>query len=85
MIRDSISDNIIKKLVNIIPVTLNSTFDLKDFGVSGNDAEVTVLKGMPDEKNVTPVKYKLPASDTLKAKLPTYSFNVLQIKTGVKP
>ena len=82
VVRDSMSDNIIIKLVSILPVNLNSTIDLKDFGVSGNIAEVTVLKGKPDQKNVVPEKFKLPVSDTLKAELPPYSFNVLRINTG---
>jgi alpha-L-arabinofuranosidase len=81
VVKDSESNDIILKLVNILPVAVNSTVNLKDFNIYGDEAEVYLLKGKPDEQNLSPGKFMIPVSETIKAELPPYSFTVIRIKT----
>lgn len=83
VVQDPKSNDIIVKLVNILPVAVNSAINLKDFDIYGNDAEVTLMKGKPDEKNLRPEKFLIPVSETTKAELPPYSFTIIRIKTKV--
>jgi alpha-L-arabinofuranosidase len=81
VVQDSESNDIIVKLVNILPVAVNSAIYLKDFSIYGDEAEMYLLKGEPDEQNLSPEKSMIPVSDTIKAELPPYSFTVIRIKT----
>jgi alpha-L-arabinofuranosidase len=81
VVQDSESNDIIVKLINILPVAVNSAINLKDFNIYGDEAEATLLKGEPDEQNLSPEKFIIPVSDTIKAELPPYSFTVIRIKT----
>lgn len=80
VVRDSENNRVIVKLVNILPVAMSSTINLKDLNISGSDAEVTILKGEPDERNIKPEKKLVPVSQDFQVELPPYSFSVYSIK-----
>ncbi len=81
VIRDSKSKDIIVKLVNLLPVAVNASVDLKN-ATLGN-AVKTVLKGDPSDRNAKPVVATCSASELMNAELPAYSFTVYRIKTTV--
>lgn len=84
LVQDSKSKDIIVKLVNLLPVTVNSSIDLTDFDISHDEVEVFVLKGKPDEKDSKPVKLLIPYSEISAFELPAYSLTVFRFKTNGK-
>ena len=83
VVRDSKSNDIIVKLVNLLPVSVNSSIDLKNANFESKEAVKTVLKGDPSDKNAKPVVSSCPVSDLNNVELPAYSFTVYRIKTVV--
>lgn len=79
VVRDSKSKDIIVKMVNLLPVAVNASVDLKN-ATLGN-AIKTVLKGDPSDQNAKPVVAACSASELMNAELPAYSFTVYRIKT----
>ncbi len=78
-VRDSQSNDLILKLANLLPVEVNSTIDLSEFGIEGNEGVLTVLKGEPDDENARPVESHIQISEELTYQLPPYSFSVIRI------
>jgi alpha-L-arabinofuranosidase len=82
VIRDSMTRDLIIKLVNLLPVTLNSTIYLKGLGVAtDNQAVKTVIQGKPDDKRAKSEETRCSVSETLVVELPAYSFTVYRTKT----
>jgi alpha-L-arabinofuranosidase len=81
VVRDSKSNDIIVKLVNLLPVAVNSSIDLKNFNFVNQEAVKTVLKGDPSDKNAKPVVSICPVSELNNVEIPAYSFTVYRIKT----
>jgi alpha-L-arabinofuranosidase len=82
VVRDSISQDLIVKLVNILPVPVNSTIDLKSLDIDyDSEAVKTVLQGKPEDKNVKSQETHCFVSETLTSALPAYSFTVYRLKT----
>lgn len=82
VVRDSKSKDLIVKLVNVLPVSVNSTIDLKNLNIAF-DIEVvkTVLQGKPDDKSTISQETRCSISEALAVELPAYSFTVYRIKT----
>ena len=81
VVRDTKSNDIIVKLVNLLPVAINSSIDLKNFNFVNQEAVKTVLKGDPIDKNAKPVVAACSVSELKNVELPAYSFTVYRIKT----
>jgi alpha-L-arabinofuranosidase len=81
VVRDSKTNDIIVKLVNLLPVVVNSSIDLKNFNFVNQEAIKTVLKGDPSDKNAKPVVSTCPVSELNNVEIPAYSFTVYRIKT----
>lgn len=81
VVSDSKTGDLILKLVNVLPVAVNSTIDLEGYGINHENAEMIVLAGNPDDKNLTPEKTKLTVSESLIAELQPYSLTVIRLKT----
>jgi alpha-L-arabinofuranosidase len=79
-VRDSKSNDLIIKMVNLLPVEVQSTVDLKGFDIADYNATKTVLQGKPDDKNAKPVKSACPVSETFVSGLPAYSLTVIRVK-----
>lgn len=79
IVRDSTSGDVIVKLVNLLPVSVEANIDLNGVGAIQPSATRTVLTGTLDS---TP----LPATDTVQVderfsqQLPAYSFTVIRVK-----
>ncbi len=83
MVRDTKTNDLILKMVNLLPVNVNSTIDLKDFQILDTKAEKTVLTGNPNDKKAKPVVSSCIVDKTFTSELPPYSFTVIRIKIGV--
>lgn len=81
VVRDSKSNDLIVKLVNLLPVAVNASVDLKNANLGNKEAVKTVLKGDPADRNAKPVVTSSAISELMNAELPAYSFTVYRIKT----
>ncbi|MEJ2881310.1 alpha-L-arabinofuranosidase C-terminal domain-containing protein [Pedobacter sp. GR22-6] len=80
MVKDSKSNELIIKLVNMLPIAVNSNLDLASLAIAGTSADRTVLSGNPEDKNALPVRSKIQLDAQSKLELPAYSFTVLRFK-----
>lgn len=81
-VMDTKTDELIIKLVNLLPVPVSSSIDLSDMHITdGKRALLTVMNGEPDDRTVKPEESTLPVSDELNYTLPAYSFSVIRIQT----
>ena len=80
VVRDSKSNDLIVKLVNMLPVAVNTKVNLEGIGVINASAIRTVLTGTPDDKKAKPVTDNITVSKAFPCSLPAYSFTVLRIK-----
>ncbi len=82
VVRDSKSKDLIVKLVNVLPVSVNSIIDLKGLDIAFDiEAVKTVLQGKPEDKSETSQETRCSVSETLAVELPAYSFTVYRMKT----
>jgi alpha-L-arabinofuranosidase len=81
VVRDSKTDDLIVKMVNMLPVAVNTQVELK--GIDGVllSATRTVLTGTPDDKEARPVTSNIAVSNDFPCFLPAYSFTLIRIKT----
>ncbi|WP_297094809.1 alpha-L-arabinofuranosidase C-terminal domain-containing protein [uncultured Draconibacterium sp.] len=80
VVKDSKTNDIIVKLVNLLPAEVDADIDLSGFDVSGSEAVLSVLKGKPDSKTAKPEETKISVSEKFDYSLPAYSFSVIRIK-----
>ncbi len=80
-VRDSKSNDLIVKMVNLLPVTVRVTVDLRDIPLSGTEAVKTVLNGTPNDKNAKPAISTCTVAEDFVSELPPYSFTVIRMKT----
>jgi len=82
VVRDSKTNDLIMKLVNMLPVTINSIIDLKAMGLEG-DIEIskTMLQGKLDDKNVQPQESHYTVNGVCKLEMAAYSFTVYRLKS----
>jgi len=80
IVRDSKSKDVIVKLVNLLPVAVNTSVDLSSLGVVAGKAFKATLSGGPADKNLKAVETEVAASATLNESLAPYSFTVLRFK-----
>ncbi len=80
VVRDSKSNDVIVKLVNLLPVSVNASVDLKNSNLGNTEVVKTVLKGEPSDRNAKPVIATCSLSELNNAELPAYSFTVYRIK-----
>ena len=80
VVRDAKNKNVVVKLVNLLPVAVNSSIDLKDINIASTKAIKTVLQGNPDDRDVKPNSTDFTVSDKFNTELAPYSFTVIRIK-----
>jgi hypothetical protein len=66
--------------VNLLPVAVKSSIDLKDTNLASTKAIKTVLQGNPDDRDVKPISTDFTVSDKFNIELAPYSFTVIRIK-----
>lgn len=80
IVRDSKSNDLIVKIVNLLPVTVNTKVNLEGAGSFAASATRTVLTGTPDSKVAKPVSDTIKVSTNFPVNLPAYSFTLIRIK-----
>ncbi|MDP2890731.1 MAG: alpha-L-arabinofuranosidase C-terminal domain-containing protein, partial [Bacteroidota bacterium] len=80
VVRDSKSNDLIVKLVNMLPVEVNTKVNLEGLGDLHPLAIRTVLSGTPDDKKARPVIDNIAVNKDFPCTLPAYSFTVIRIK-----
>lgn len=82
VVQDNASGDLIIKLVNILPVSVTPSIDLKDLSTTENEnVSYTVLSGNPTNTTARPVIQKVTIKEAFSKELPAYSFTVIRIKT----
>jgi alpha-L-arabinofuranosidase len=79
VVRDSKSNDLIVKLVNLLPIDVNAQLNLQGINVSSSKARCTVLSGEPNATDARPVTNEISVSNDFGCVLPAYSFTVIRI------
>lgn len=82
VVRDSKTNDLIVKLVNLLPVAVNTQVKLEGTGPIQPSASRTVLTGTPGDKKARPVTSNIAVSNDFSCSLPAYSFTLIRIKTN---
>lgn len=80
VIKDSKTGEYIVKLLNLLPVAVNTTIDLKPLGINSANATLTMIQGNPADEKLKPVVLSTTVQGSHKQVLPAYSFTVLRFK-----
>ncbi|UPK72219.1 alpha-L-arabinofuranosidase C-terminal domain-containing protein [Chitinophaga filiformis] len=80
IVKDTKSNTVIIKLVNLLPAAVQSGIDLSGLGIAEGTAIKTVLQGRPDSKDARPLVSDYPVSEKFNTELPAYSFTVITVK-----
>lgn len=80
VVRDSKTNEVIIKLINLLPVEVNTKLDTDELNSIGNEVRKIVLSGKPDDKTAQPIESKISLQEMKELSLPAYSFTVLRIK-----
>lgn len=78
VVKDEISGDYIVKLVNLLPVSIESDLQIPEVNLSEVTATCSVLQGRPDDRDAKPQTKTVTGIDKLT--LPAYSFTVLRFK-----
>ena len=80
VVKDSKTGDYIVKMINLLPVAINATIDLKPLGITDVNAAITVLQGKPSDEQLKPVTSKVTIQESYKHEFPAYSITVLRFK-----
>jgi alpha-L-arabinofuranosidase len=79
VVRDSKSKDLIVKLVNLLPVDVNTQLNLAGLNTFVSKARCTVLSGGPNATDARPVTNEISVGNDFGCLLPAYSFTVIRI------
>ena len=80
VVKDSETEDLIVKMVNMLPVAVNAELDFDNLKIAGTKVIKTTLSGNPTDRIIQPVKSDFIASEKNKIELQPYSFSVLRFK-----
>ncbi|MFC0078105.1 alpha-L-arabinofuranosidase C-terminal domain-containing protein [Flavobacterium procerum] len=80
VVKESISGDLIVKLVNVLPVSFIPSIEIADLTTTEN-ASYTVLAGNPEKTDARPITQNITVKEAFSKELPPYSFTVIRIKT----
>jgi len=78
VVKDTKSNHLIVKLVNLLPVEINTSINLDNFSIDSGTAVKTEITGNPSDNSSTPMVSEVNIRNPLK--IPAYSFTVFKIK-----
>lgn len=84
VVRDSKTGDLIVKMVNLLPVNVNTNVKLDNASNLATHAERIVLTGKPDGRNLKPTTDNIQVGADFKCELPAYSFTVIRLQKVVK-
>ena len=77
---DESSNELIIKLVNLLPVAVETQLDLDEFNLAPRSASMYTLSGHPDDESATPQKSEVDLDNSKSFNLKPYSLQVIRIK-----
>ena len=84
VVRDGRTGDMIVKLVNLLPVSVNASMTLPSLEGMNTTAVKTVLAGKPTDSQARPVSGTVEVSEQFAYELPAYSFTVIRINKQIK-
>lgn len=82
VVRDATTNDVIVKLVNLLPVAVKTEIDLNGIVPTNSTATKIILKGSsPADRNAVPVESTTAVAEKFGNELPPYSFTLIRIKT----
>ena len=85
VVRGSKSNDLIVKLVNMLPVVVKANVNLNGVEDICSQATRTVLTGLPADKSARPVTDQISVSGEFPYSMPAYSFTVIRINPEKRP
>ncbi|MGQ1946441.1 alpha-L-arabinofuranosidase C-terminal domain-containing protein [Geofilum sp. OHC36d9] len=79
-VHDNKTNDLIIKLVNILPVQIKTNLNLQSLPISSSTATRTLLTGKPEDKKARPKNDMITISNNFDVELPPYSFTVIRLK-----
>ncbi|MCD7931800.1 MAG: carbohydrate binding domain-containing protein [Tannerellaceae bacterium] len=79
IVRDSATNDLIIKLVNLLPVSVNLTLDKQDMELPGNKVKKIILQGTPDDRKALPVETRISPEELDQIELQPYSLTIYRI------
>ena len=79
---DSATGDLIIKLVNLLPVAVNTAVEVNDCENFASTAICTVLTGKPTDRDVVPVESTIEVAPQFNYEMPPYSFTTIRIAKG---
>ena len=80
-VQDETSGDLIIKLVNLLPVPVETALDLGAFQPA-KAAKLWILQGSPNDEQAKPSEKEIQAGRKMEYQLPAYSFAVIRMKKG---
>ncbi|MBC7903158.1 MAG: alpha-L-arabinofuranosidase, partial [Gemmatimonadaceae bacterium] len=81
VVRDTKSGDLIIKMINLLPVAVNTTINLAGVNILNKEAMKLLLTGKPTDKKIFTVGSQINVSENFVSLLPAYSFTILRIKS----
>ena len=78
IVRDSKTGDIIVKIVNLLPVEVNTTLDMTELNIANETVEISVLTGTPDDREAKPITSTIKFEE--QNTLPPYSLTIFRFK-----
>lgn len=79
---DSLTGDLIIKMVNLLPTEVNTTIEANDCNIHNTTASCTILTGNPTDRNSVPSTHTIEVTGLFDYKMPPYSFTTIRIKGG---
>lgn len=80
VVRDSKTGDVVLKMVNLLPVPAVTSVNMENSGEMAPKAVMTVLSGMPGDRNLKPVTSEIEVKNKFQYTMPAYSLTVIRIK-----
>ncbi len=84
VVKDEVTGDLIVKLVNLLPVAVNTDIALPTLEGMNTTATKTVLSSDPTDTKAKPTEVSLEVSEQFNYEMPSYSFTVIRIPAMVK-
>lgn len=82
IVQDSKTGDLILKLVNLLPVSIDTDLNFDAYSIEASTGLLTVLKGDINDENQKPSTTKIALKNKMEYQLPPYSFSVLRIESN---
>ena len=79
IVRDAKTGDVIVKIANLLPKTVNASFDLSGISIPNANAKKITLRGSWDDKSAKAMETECLVSEKFISELPAYSLTVIRM------